>query len=417
MNYCPKCGAQLKSGQNFCTNCGQDVKEPSPPDQGQLLPATTPTRGLGRNNIVFLTREGILGAKLRSDFLLFVAVALPPFVLTLAYYFIQTGALAVYVVVWIAASGLLYDEFRWRGLRTLEGRSPEELETRSGSWKIPWQSIRMADWNGRTLWFSSSNPKRKLSVTFDQADAPLVEGGLASWGIRYSWRGPRLPRTLTRFWTLAFVLFVTSQVILILAAVLPFFPGEEQMYNTILNNTRPEVTNVSFLEAFKAIYLNNIQVAWGGVLPVLGQLSFGLASYNTGRVIQVIAIGGNVPPSIVLVTLYLFPHTWIEESAYPIATAAGLFAVTKWRSVAPGEFAEWANRGSSKLALAMGGVALILLAAGLVETTGLYIGLGEVVFWVPVAIGYYLLVTKNRRRKKHAEATPTTMSGTTPAST
>ena len=173
------------------------------------------------------------------------------------------------------------------------------------------------------------------------------------------------------------------------------------MYNTIMNNAQAQVAGGSFLEAFKAIYLNNIQVAWDGMLPVLGQLSFGLASYNTGRVVQVIAISRGVSPSAVLAVLYLFPHTWIEESAYPIATVAGLFALTKWRSVSPGEFAHRLKRGSTKLALAMGGVALILLAAGLVETTGLYIGFGEVVFWLPVVIGYYLIVIRNR---KHSHA-------------
>ena len=171
------------------------------------------------------------------------------------------------------------------------------------------------------------------------------------------------------------------------------------MYNTILTNTHDQVAGASFLDAFKAIYLNNIQVAWGGMLPLLGQLSFGLASYNTGRVIQVIAIGYQEPSASVLIALYLFPHTWIEESAYPIATVAGLFAVTKWRSVAPEEFARWMNRGSWKLALSMGGVALILLAAGLVETTGLYLGVGEVVFWVPVGVSYYLFALRNRMRR------------------
>jgi len=353
-----------------------------------------------------------MGAKLSSGPLLLVSLILPLPILLAAYYFIQAGSLAVYLIAWIAASGLLYDELRWRGLRAL-GHAPDDL-ARGSSWLVPWHSIRMADWNGRTLWFSSSDPSRKLSATFSKDEAPFVEQSLGARGVRYSRRGPRLPRSLTTFWSLALILFVASQAILILAAVLPFFPGEEQLYSTVLNNTRPQVTNVTFMEAFKAIYLNNIQVAWGGMLPVLGQLSFGLASYNTGRLIQVIAMGDNVSPSLVLVTLYLFPHTWIEESAYPIATAAGLFAITKWRSVPPDEFSKRTNRGSSKLVLSMGGVALILLAAGLIETTGLYIGLGEVVFWAPVAAVYYLFVTRVRRRRRLDDLPPPVATETMP---
>jgi len=191
-----------------------------------------------------------------------------------------------------------------------------------------------------------------------------------------------------------------SQLILILAAVLPFFPGEAQMYNTILNSTRSQVSGATFTEAFKAIFVNNLQVAWGGMLPVLGQLSFGVASYNTGRVIQVIAISDHYPPSVVLVLLYLFPHTWVEESAYPIATAAGLLAVTRWRSVSPSEFTHRINWGSWRLIFAMGGVALILVAAGLIETAGLYIGTGELLLWIPVGVVVFFMVTWTRARKR-----------------
>ena len=171
------------------------------------------------------------------------------------------------------------------------------------------------------------------------------------------------------------------------------------MYSTILGNTKSQVEGDTFMEAFKAIFLNNLQVAWGGMLPVLGQLSFGLANYNTGRVIQVIAISDNYPPPVVLVSLYLLPHTWVEESAYPIATVAGLLAVTRWRSVSPSEFAHRINWGSWKLIFSMGGVALILIAAGLIETTGLYVGAGELLLWIPVGAVIYLAVMLSRARR------------------
>jgi len=399
LNYCPNCGAPIGVGQNFCRNCGLNVKETVQTEQVLAQPAEHDVRGLGRNEIVYLTHEGLLGVKFRSGFLLFLAFLLPLPILAAAYYVIQTGSLDIYAVVWMASSLLLYDELRWQGLRNPRSYSPDNPDSKSRTWRAPWQSIRMADWNGKTLWFTTSDPTRKMTVTFDAADAPLVERTLASWRVRYVSRPPRLPRALSQFWTLALLLFIISQAILILAATLAFFPGEEQMYNTILNNTRSGVTGVTFTEAFRAIYLNNVQVAWSGMLPFLGQLAFGVASYNTGRLLQVIAISAQVPSSIVLVSLYLFPHTWIEESAYPIATVAGLLAITRWRTVSPGEFTRRLNRGSTKLVLAMAGVALILLVAGLIETIGLYMGLGEMLFWVPLGVGYFLLVMWNRKRK------------------
>jgi uncharacterized membrane protein SpoIIM required for sporulation len=257
----------------------------------------------------------------------------------------------------------------------------------------------MADWNGKTLWFTTGVLLRRLSVTFDQEDAPTVERTINSWGVRYSQRAPRLPQFLTRLPTLALFLFIASQIILILAATLPFFPGEEQLYTTVVNNTRSQVSGTTFLGEFRAIFLNNIQVALGGALPFLGTLSFGIASYNTGRAVQAIAIGAQVPPSLVLASLYLLPHAWIEESAYPIATASGLLAVTKWRSVSPVEFIRMLNWGSTKLALALGGVALILMAAGFFEVLVNYLGYGVIVLWVPLGIVCYLFAMRNRKQR------------------
>ena len=355
-------------------------------------------RGLTGNAIVYLTKEGLHGVELRSNEVLFLSPLLPIPFLFAVYFVIQGGALAVYAVVWIALSLLIYDELRWQGFHRLEEYSPSVTQPNNTSWLVPWSSLRIVDWNGRTLWFTSTNPRRKMSVTFNRNDAPLVERNLSSWGVRYSPKSPRFPQALTRLSTMALILFFVSQLILILAAVLPFFPGEKQMYNTILNNTRSQVAGATFVEAFKAIFVNNLQVAWGGMLPVLGQLSFGLASYNTGRVIQVIAISDHYPPSVVLISLYLLPHTWVEESAYPIATAAGLLAATKWRSVSPDEFTRRVNWDSWKLILSMGGVALILVAAGLIETAGLYLGAGELLLWIPVGVVAFLLVTWSRRR-------------------
>lgn len=377
-----------------------DLRQLTQQAPAQVQQPTSPIRGLGSNAVVSLTAEGLNGAVFRPRGTLFLSILLPVPLLIVAYLFFQEGVLAIYAAAWIVLSLLIYDELRWMGFRRLERNSPLDSQSNEPSWSVPWGSVLMADWNGRTLWFTSTNPPRKMSVTFDLSDAPLIERSFTSWGVWYSRKHTRLSRTLTSFSTLALVLFVVGQLILILAAVLPFFPGEAQMYNTILGNTKSQIAGATFMEAFKAILLNNLQVAWGGMLPVLGQLSFGLANYNTGRVIQVIAVSDNYPPSLVLVSLYLLPHTWVEESAYPIATVAGLLAVTRWRSVSPSEFAHRVNWGSWKLVLSMGGVALILITAGLIETAGLYLGEGELLLWIPVGAVIYLTITLSRTLRR-----------------
>ena len=228
-----------------------------------------------------------------------------------------------------------------------------------------------------------------------------MEKTLDSWGVRYTQRPPRLPPILTRFWTLVLLLFIVGQATLILAAVLPFFPGEEQTYITILNNTRSSIAGATFIGEFQAIFFNNLQVALGGAIPFFGALTYGIANYNTGRVVQAIALTNQpqVQPYAVLVSLYILPHTWVEESAYPIATMAGIFALTKWRSSSPTEFARWLNRGSAKLILALLGAAAILVAAGLIETLTTYIGYDAIALWVPMFILAYSWSRFRRRRR------------------
>ncbi len=402
MNYCPSCGTSVVAGQNFCRNCGRDVREPPTLEQAQTQTETV--RGLGRNTLAYLTPEGVRGVAFGSTILLFLAVLVPLPFLAAIYYATQTGALVIYLTLWAATALLLYDELRWRGLRGLG----EGLPTGDGrrSWLVPWQSIRMADWSGRTLWFTSANPDHRFSFTFDRGAAPFVEKTLSSHGVRYSLRPPRLPPALTRFWTLVVLLVISGPATRILAARLPFFPGEEQTYVTILDNTRSSIAGTTFLGELRAIFVNNVQVALGGAVPFLGTLTYGLANYNTGRVVQAIALTNQpqVQPYAVLVGLYLLPHTWVEESAYPIATMAGIFAFTKWRSVSPAEFTRRLGRGSTKLVLALMGAVVILMVAGLIETLTTYLGYAALALWVPLFI---LAFSWSRIRRRRRTGQPT----------
>lgn len=393
----------MESGQNFCRNCGHDVKEQPTVEQVQGQPGAL--RGLGRNTLAYLMPDGIHGVGLTSTTLLIIAILVPLPLFATIYSVTQAGAFAIYLTLWVATGLVLYDELRWRGLRKLGGGPPPEGRR---SWFVPWRSIRMADWNGRTLWFTSQHPDRRLSVTFDKDAALLVEKTLTSEGVRYSWRPPKLPPALTRFWTVVLLLFIIGQVTLILAAVLPFFPGEAQTYITILNNTKSTIAGTTFFGEFQAIFVNNVQVALGGAVPFIGTLTYTIANYNTGRVVQAIALTSSVSvqPYAVLITLYILPHTWIEESAYPIATIAGIFALTKWRSVSPGEFAHRLDRGSTKLVLALLGAAVILVAAGLIETLTTYIGFAAVGLWVPLILVTYSWSRVRRRRAPQSASSP-----------
>ncbi len=418
MPFCTHCGKEVLATDLYCWNCGGDVRALAMEGQVQAMPANSVVKGLGRNAMVYLTQHGLAGTKIRSDFVLFLAFALPAPVLFSYYALTLNGPLVVYATIWLAASTFLYDELRGRGIKNLEGFDPGAPNPGHSTWTIPWRSIRMADWNGRTLWFSSADPSKKGSVTFDKSDAPIVERTLASYGIRYSWRPPRLPQRISGFWSLTVIFFVASQAIMILAATQPFFPGERLTYTTVLNNTQSQIVGTTFLGELREIYFNNLQVAIGGALPFLGTLTFAVASYNTGRVIQVIAIGENVSPGVVLLTLYLLPHTWVEELSYPMATVAGLLAVTKWNSVSPGDFARRRYRPSGKYLTALGGVAAMLMLAGLLETTTTYLHFLALALWVPLmALAYLVKRDYDRKRKEAAVGSPAPSKSVTGQST
>ena len=92
--------------------------------------------------------------------------------------------------------------------------------------------------------------------------------------------------------------------------------------------------------------------------------------------------------------------------SYPIATAAGLLAFTKWRSVSPTEFARRRAWGSSKFALALVGAAFSLAVAGFLEALVTYIGYYVIALWAPLIILSYLVVRGLRKRVSPSMGSP-----------
>lgn len=403
LNYCPSCGVQVRAGQSFCERCGVDLRARRAGGPAEPV-LSTEVRGLARNRLVYMTREGLTGVRISSEAWMVAVIAAPLPLLAAFWYTTGWGSLATYITLWLVSGGLLFDWLKWRGLRKIGGRG-ERAEERS-SWRVSLASLRGVDWNGKTLWFSRPERPRKVSITFDRKNAPRVESNLRSQGVNYSWRPPRLPSRLTGFWSLVVLVFVASQVVMFMAATLPFFPGEQQVYTTVLNSTRSQVVNATMVDQFRVIYFNNLQVAWGSMVPGLGAISFAAASYNTGRVIQVIALSDtatlhqSVSPALVYLSLFFYPHSWVEEASYPIAVVAGVLGITRWRSVSPEAFARFANRGSTRLALALVGVALSLMVAGALEVSEPALGFssGAFLLWVPVLVGGWVLYVAYKRR-------------------
>jgi uncharacterized membrane protein SpoIIM required for sporulation len=407
MNYCPNCGARLMEGQNFCRSCGLDLRARAGAEASGQRGAMPHVRGASSNAVYYVTRDGLRGVRVLPPLTIALCALLPLPVLAVLGVVFQLDSAAIYIVVWLVLVVLLYDEMKWRRLRKLEGLAPEEMTTARKTWMIAWRSIWKASWDGGTL--TASSPDRlRTAITFDDANSATVEGSLAVWGVplRRKQAG-RTARIFRSFLALVVILFVISQGILISAAVLPFFPGEEQVYTSALNHIQGNLTNTSLLQQFELIFSNNLQVATVNMLPGLGALTFGAASYNTGRIIQVIGLHQRVPAILVVLSLYLYPHSWVEELSYPAATAAGIMLITSWRRLSPERFSRRANRGSVKFALALGGVAVQLTVAGFLEVVEPGLGVYVLLLWIPVAAGAILFVAwRQRTRSRRGRPAP-----------
>jgi uncharacterized membrane protein SpoIIM required for sporulation len=80
----------------------------------------------------------------------------------------------------------------------------------------------------------------------------------------------------------------------------------------------------------KAWYLfsHNVVIALGEVIPGFGLGLFVFSSYVTSRTLEALAIAqpgtvAGLPAQLVLTSLFLVPHTWLELPAYAIATTEG----------------------------------------------------------------------------------------------
>ncbi len=393
MNFCPDCGTPVQAEQSFCRNCGLDLRaresaeSPGAPPKNQLA-----ARGIGNNAEYFVTSDGLLKVRIRSEvFVILVGLMAVPVALILGLSFLATSPF-FYAMVWFLVAAPVYDEFKWGRLKAIGGLSIDELAGRKGSALIPWSYISRAQLRGKSLSIFSK-PNTRTSVRFDQSDVPFLERSLASrLGDRFRSIAPRrMPAVMSSLPRLVLVLFIASQVVFGLAAVLPFFPGEEQVYAAALASLRQGVTNAPLIQAYKEIYLNNAQLAVGTGFPGFGLFTLFASSYNTGRVLQVIAIQANVPAPLVIFNLFLYPHTWLEESSYAIASGAGVYFLANWNAGSITEMSDRMKRSSVRLSLCFVAVALLLGLADLFEVAEPPLGAAALLLWIPLGIGAFLL--------------------------
>jgi uncharacterized membrane protein SpoIIM required for sporulation len=129
-----------------------------------------------------------------------------------------------------------------------------------------------------------------------------------------------------RRWRLITVLFLIEIAAIIVVSNLPFFPGELSFTQNQYNSIKP-VAEQSAFGQLSFIFTNNFMVVIRELIPVLGLATFALTTYETARIVQVIAISSGDGVAAALGTLFLLPHTYLELPAYAIAVTESGYLV------------------------------------------------------------------------------------------
>ena len=341
------------------------------------------------NRLFVFSDEGVtsIGAATWAPYVLAVGVIV--LVVAIAAFFPAVAALptaiaAVLVLVPIA------NKLRHRRLESLLHLPRADLLAKRGAASTPWESISFMSVKGKTLRMEAGGKGHTLAI--EASDVPALSAKVASTlGAKFDVLPERkLLSGTMKFLILALSLFVLTQVVLVAASVAPFFPGEEARYTVVVNSTRASFSGAPIVVQFGQIFLNNVQVALLSLVPGYGSLLLTLASYNTGRVIQVIALQDAVSPPYVLAVLYVLPHSWVEEMSYPLADALGIYALLEWRRMTYKDFSIWWKR--ERLSLGFAAIAGMLAVAATLEVAEPQMGFFALFLWVPVfLVGAYIL--------------------------
>ena len=201
------------------------------------------------------------------------------------------------------------------------------------------------------------------------------------------------------------ILFVAEVIVFFALPAIPFASGEKDSY-TQQAKQLGGVLNSSFVGQIAAIYVNNMKVGLIELVPGLGPLFFGLSLYETARVIQVIAPSG-FPPVLLVITLFLLPHSWIELPVYALATGESillLYSLMMW--LLRGE--RWRLRMElEQLLLVILVISVTLLVGAVFEVTEIALGAAGLLMWGPFgALAAAVLLFRRRVRRPEQVVVP-----------
>ena len=171
-------------------------------------------------------------------------------------------------------------------------------------------------------------------------------------------------------------------------------PLSESYTLDLANQTSTQFASVPTatpVQLFTLIFTHNIAIGLFEMVPVVGALLFVYSIYVTGLVAQALSVSAGYPGPFGAI-LFVFPYTTVELSAYAIAVAAGIMLLVSVRRKS-------LARELKVFAVEMGAVALVLLAAAVMETATRFSSAVGLALWAPTGLALAGVWVLARRRK------------------
>ena len=121
----------------------------------------------------------------------------------------------------------------------------------------------------------------------------------------------------------AIAILTIAVLITALGMLIPTSQQEAEFINNNLNQTVNSLTQDGRIVQF--IFGNNFMICLLMFIPIIGPLLGFYALFNTGTVINAIAIAEGYPSGLVFIALFLTPVAWIEYAAYSTAISESIW--------------------------------------------------------------------------------------------
>lgn len=129
---------------------------------------------------------------------------------------------------------------------------------------------------------------------------------------------PKRKRILSAITMLLIAIIVTA-----FGMLMPISQEEAEQINDNLNQTVNSLNQEGGIIQF--IFGNNFMICLLMFIPIIGPLLGFFALFNTGTVINAIAIAEGYPSALVFIALFITPVAWIEYAAYSTAISESIW--------------------------------------------------------------------------------------------